>query len=188
MKWNKNHTLVLNAGTSISIEKISPYNPTTQLSRDYGLYDDGTCNTQMQIQIGSALYANCNGNGGSPSSFDDVNDAGGNLTVAPTSSSPVCTGTTITLTSTPGGTDHTSGSDTFTWTAISVPAGHTFTSVSGTGFENTTDIPTVIGTYIYEVEIDNGTITNTGTLTIIVNTCASPKVVTNRRITFRVKK
>lgn len=77
MKWNKNHTLILPTGTSIDIEKTSPYS--TVLGNDYGLYDDGTCNSQMQIQIGSTLYANCNGNGGSPSSFEDVNNNGGTL-------------------------------------------------------------------------------------------------------------
>lgn len=188
LKWDGNHTLSLLAGTSLSLESISPYNPTTELSSDYGIFTDNGCNVNKAINIGGVLYSNCNGGGpSSPPSFDDINIGGGTLTVSPTSPSPACLGTTITLTSNPDGTDHTPGSDTFTWTAITVPVGHVFAPVTGTA-ENTTDTPTIAGTYTYEVEINNGTITNTNTVTIIVNICTIPKIVTNRRITYRVKK
>lgn len=169
MEWGNNHTLVLPSGTLINIEQNSPYNPTTELGTDYGLYDDGTCNTQMQIQIGSTLYANCNGNGGSPSSFEDINTSGGNLTVSPSSNSPICSGQTLNLFANVGGTEADTAS--FTWSVISSPVPYSFTSTS----EDPVDDPgpTTAGTYIYEVTASSGTspniVTTTNTVTVTVN-------------------
>ena len=187
MEWGNNHTLVLPSGTLINIEQNSPYNPTTVLGTDYGLYDDGTCNTQMQIQIGSTLYANCNGNGGSPSSFQDVNNGGGNLTVSPTYTSPACSGQPVNLFANSGGTE--AGTATFSWTVISSPVAYTFTNTSEDTTDNTP--PTTLGNYVYEVTATSGTapdtITATNTVTVEIISC-NKTVITNRRITYRVKK
>lgn len=190
MKWNGNNTLVLPTGTSISIEQISPYNPTTQLGTHYGLYEAGDCSTPMEIIIGGTLYSNCNGEGKPPKppSFEDVNNGGGNLSVSPTSNSPVCSGQPVNLFANSGGTE--SGSAIFNWTVISSPVAYSFTSTSKNPIDDA-PAPTTIGTYVYEVTASSGTapniITNTNTVSVEIISC-NKTVITNRRITYRVKK
>jgi len=184
MKWDGNNTLILPTGTSIGIEKTSPYNPTTVLGTNYGLYEDGNCSTPMEIVIGGVLYSNCNGKGGSkPPSFEDINDGGGNLSVSPTSNSPVCLGDTVNLSANPGGTESDSVNS-YTWT-VTPPSNTTYSLPSGT--DTASDNPTETGTYLYHVTATANGTNASNTISVEVVSC-NKTVITNRRITYRVKK
>lgn len=182
LRWDANVSLSLPANASFFIESPNPDGLT--LGTDHGIYENPTgCNVQKILYIGTTRYTNCNGGGPNPKplTFNEVNNNGGNLGVAPSSNSPVCSGQTVTLFANPSGTD--AGSATYSWTVTSAPVAYTFSSTN----ENPTDTPTVIGTYIYEVTATSGSISNTNSVSVEIISC-NKTVITNRRITYRVKK
>ena len=71
----------------------------------------------------------------------------------------------------------------YNWTVTSSPVAYSFTDTN----ENPTDSPTVIGTYVYEVTATNGSVSNTNSVSVEITSC-NKTIITNRRITFRVKK
>ena len=180
-----NHLIGFPAGTNFIVESPNP-DTSLELGIDHGINEDhNSCSSSKAIEIDGTRYSTCSGGGGpGVISFDVLNDGGGNLTASPTATpSPSCANTSIQLSANPGGTETPSS---YSWTAIA-PTTYSFSST----LENPTDTPTVAGTYIYEVTIDNGDsppIETTATITVEVETCAPKRIITNRRITYRVKK
>ncbi len=184
LRWDANVSLSLTANASFFIENPNPDGLT--LGVGHGIYINPTgCNVNKILYIGTTRYTNCNGGGPNPKplTFTDANNNGGNLGVAPSSNSPVCSGLTVNLLANPSGTDAPTA--TYSWTVTSSPVAYTFSSTN----ENPTDTPTIVGTYVYEVTATNaaGTISNTNDVSVEITSC-NKKVITNRRITYRVKK
>ncbi|CAM1346593.1 hypothetical protein [Tenacibaculum crassostreae] len=181
--FSANKTFSLPAGTNFIVESPNPDG--LVLGTDHGLYTQyASCSASKTIKIGSSEYATCNGGGGGSSgneTFDQVNNSGGNLTVSPTYTAPPCINQTLNLFANPGGTEH-DASTTFSWT-VTPPVGAVY-MLSG---ENPTDTPTTTGIYIYEVTATSGSISNTNSVSVEIISC-NKTVITNRRITYRVKK
>ena len=185
LRWDANVTFSLPNNASFFIESPNPNGLT--LGTDHGVYINPTgCNVNKKLVIGTTIYTNCNGGGPNPKplTFEEANNNGGNLGVAPSSNSPVCLGNTVNLTANPSGEDYTSnpGGATFSWSIIS-PIGNPYSST----LENPTDTPSSTGSYTYQVTITLGGKSNTNTVVVTVNNC-NRKVITNRRITYRVNK
>lgn len=182
LRWDANVSLSLTTNASFFIENSNPDGLT--LGTDHGIYiNPAGCNVQKILYIGTTRYTNCNGGGPNPKplTFNEANNNGGNLGVAPTSNTPVCSGQTVNLFANPSGTD--AGSASYTWTVTSSPVAYTFSSTN----ENPTDSPTIVGTYIYEVTATSGAISNTNTVSVEIISC-NKRIITNRRITYRVNK
>lgn len=182
LRWDANVSLSLTANASLFIENSNPDGLT--LGTDHGIYiNPAGCNVQKILYIGATRYTNCNGGGPNPKplTFNEANNNGGNLGVTPTSNSPVCSGQTVNLFANPSGTD--AGSASYTWTVTSSPVAYTFSSTN----ENPTDSPTIVGNYIYEVTATSGTVSNTNTVSVEIISC-NKRIITNRRITYRVNK
>lgn len=187
--WSANKGLSFPAGTNFTVEPDHPDESPgggVELGVNHGLHENvGACSASKAIYIGTNKYTACTG-GSSDYNFDDVNDAGGNLTVTPTYTDPACSNQTLNLFAAPGGTE--AGTASFTWSVVSFPSPYTNTL---TNEENPTDTPTTSGIYVYQVTATSGTspniITTTNTVSVDVVIC-NKKVITNRRITYRVKK
>jgi hypothetical protein len=111
-RWTSNVTLTLPSG---AVFRISG-----------GTLDDGNpCSAAKRLVIGSQVYSTCNGGAGADYSFEDLNNSGGSLSVAPTSNSPVCEGTDLNLFSNPSGAGSAGAS--YSWTG-SGPGGYTFSA------------------------------------------------------------
>ncbi len=110
--WTSNVTLTLPSG---AIFRISG-----------GTLDDGNpCSAAKRLVIGSQIYSTCNGGAGADYSFEDLNNSGGSLSVAPGSDSPVCEGSDLNLFANPSGAGSSGAS--FSWVG-SGPGGYTFAS------------------------------------------------------------
>jgi hypothetical protein len=182
LKWDSNSTFSLPNNASFFIESPNPDG--LVLGTGHGVYINPTgCNVNKKLVIGATIYTNCNGGGPNPKpiTFNDANNNGGNLGVAPSSNSPVCSGLTVNLFANASGTDAPGAS--YNWTVTSSPVAYSFTDTN----ENPTDSPTVIGTYVYEVTATNGSVSNTNSVSVEITSC-NKTIITNRRITFRVKK
>ena len=184
--FNVNKTFSLPAGTNFIVESPNPDG--LVLGTDHGLYTQyASCNASKTIKIGSSEYATCNGGGGGSSgneTFDQVNNSGGNLTVSPTYTAPSCINQTLNLFANPGGTELGDTPINYTWN-VTPPSGSNYTLPNT---ENPTDTPTILGFYNYEVTISNASgVSNTNSVTVEIISC-NKTVITNRRITYRVKK
>ena len=131
--WTSNVSLFLPAGAAFILSG--------------GTLDDGNpCSAAKRLVIGSDIYATCNGAAGADYSFEDLQDAGGTLSVSPTSNSPLCEGEDLTLLANPSGTGASGAS--FSWSG---------TGTGGYSFSSTDENPIVsglsAGTYTYEVTI-----------------------------------
>lgn len=185
LRWDANVTFSLPTNASFYIESPNPNG--LVLGTDHGVYINPTgCNVNKKLVIGTTIYTNCNGGGPNPKplTFEEANNNGGNLGVSPSSNTPVCLGNIVNLSANPNGEDYNANptSATYLWSIIS-PTGNSFTST----LENPTDTPTTIDTYIYEVTISLGGKSNTNTVSVTINNC-NRKVITNRRVTYRVNK
>ncbi|TYP96991.1 G8 domain-containing protein [Tenacibaculum adriaticum] len=167
--WSANSTLTLPLGSNLTINTGSP-----------GLTSSG-CNANRKLIIGSANYATCNGGGsGTLYSFSEIN--GIDLRVDPSSNTQINLGQTVTLFANPSGPQLSDNPITYNWT-VTPPTGSGFSSTD----ENPTDVPTIAGTYIYKVVITNASGTkHTNSTTVNITAFSTKKVITNRRITFRV--
>ena len=159
-----NDEINLPANTSITIDP----SPAATLGIEHGLYNQNhkgqDCKDNSdKVIIGGIIYSSCAGTGSRPS-FDAINNGGGNLSVSPTSNSPVCLGDIVNLSANPSGVEVNSAI--YTWTAIS-PSNATYT-LSST-IDTASDTPTEIGTYLYEVKAESNDITDTKSVTVIVN-------------------
>lgn len=134
-EWTNNVSLYLPAGALFRISG--------------GVLDDGKpCNAAKRLVIGSQIYSTCNGGAGVDYSFEDLNNSGGSLAVAPSSNSPLCQGQSLTLFANPSG----AGSDTasFSWSG-SGPGGYSFNSTD----ENPVITGLNAGFYTYTVSIQD---------------------------------
>jgi len=161
---NGNDEINLPANTSITIDP----SPAATLGVEHGLYNQNhkgqDCKDNSdKVIIGGVIYSSCAGTGSRPS-FDAINNGGGNLSVSPTSNSPVCLGDIVNLSANPSGVEVNSAI--YTWTAIS-PSNATYT-LSST-IDTASDTPTETGTYLYEVKAESNGITDTKSVTVIVN-------------------
>jgi hypothetical protein len=184
LNWTVNKTFSLPAGTAFAVQSPNP-DPALQLGVDHGIFENTTaCSASKILKIGSTKYATCNGGGGSSVvTFNTVNNEGGNLSVFPTATpDPACANQVLQLNANPGGTEVNDTPLTYNWTA-SAPSGYSFSS----SLENPTDTPPNPGTYIYEVTVTNNSgLSSNGSVTVTVENC-NKTIITNRRITFRVK-
>lgn len=144
--WTNNVTLTLPAGSAFMVSG--------------GTLDDGKpCSAAKRLVIGSRIYSTCNGGAGADYSFQELNDAGGSLAVSPTSNSPVCEGTGLTLFANPSGAG--SAGATFSWTGAG-PGGYTFSSA----LENPVIAGLAAGSYTFSITItDSSGFTSSSTLT-----------------------
>lgn len=132
-----------------------------------GVLDNGNpCSAAKRLIIGSRIYSTCNGGAGADYSFEDLNNGGGSLAVTPSSNSPVCAGTDLTLFANPSGAG--SGTATFSWSG-SGPGAYTFSS--------TQQDPVIsglsAGNYTYTVTItDSSGFSHTNSVEAVVETGA----------------
>jgi hypothetical protein len=85
IKFSGNNEVRFPANTGIKI-----YSP--------GIIDNqGTCNNNVAVYIGTVKYAVCKGAGNAEFSFDEVNSSGGTLLALPTSTAVACQNSTINL-------------------------------------------------------------------------------------------
>ncbi len=133
------------------------------------LATDNPCNSAKRLIIGSTIYSTCNGGAGTDYSFDDLNDSGGSISVSASSNSPICDNETLNLYSNPSGAG--SSGATYSWTATAGPVGYTFSSTD----ENPVVTNLSAGSYTFSVTISDGTITNTDSVDVTVN--SSPTIV-----------
>ena len=132
------------------------------------------CNHNKAIKIGGIVYSNCNGSK-ADYSFEDLNNDGGSIYVAPTSNSPTCEGETLELFANPAGTGSTDPTNTFSWSGTG-PGGYTFSSTS----QDPTISGILSGTYNFEVTIThNSTYTNTNSVEVVVNSSPTAPTVTS---------
>ncbi|MBA6155309.1 hypothetical protein H3Z83_02040 [Tenacibaculum sp. S7007] len=181
-----NKSLKFPANTNIVVEPVHPDEGVggVALHDTHGLHANTTpCSNSRALEIGTSKYSSCQG-AGSLLTFDQVNNAGGNLNVSPSFTAPACINQTLNLFANPGGSELDDTPINYSWNVIP-PSGANYAI---TATENPTDTPLLLGSYIYEVTITNNSgITNTNSVTIEVTSC-NKKVITNRRITYRVKK
>lgn len=131
--WTSNVSFYLPAGAAIFISG--------------GILDNsGPCSASKRLVIGSQIYSTCNGGAGVDYTFDDLNNSGGSLAASPSSNSPVCEGTDLTLFANPSGAG--SSGATFSWSG-SGPGGYSFSST----VENPVVTGLNAGTYTFEVTI-----------------------------------
>ncbi|WP_378176178.1 hypothetical protein [Aquimarina sp. SS2-1] len=155
--WISNVTLSFPAGASIVVESGG------------SLDTRRPCSAAKRIQIGSVIYSTCNGGAGADYSFEDLNNGGGTLNVSPSSNSPICVGETLNLFANPSGAG--SGSATFSWSATG-PGGYSFSS----SLQDPTITGLGAGTYTYTVTISDGTISNTDSTEVTVNTAPNAPI------------
>ncbi|MDD5508952.1 MAG: hypothetical protein PHD25_11630 [Bacteroidales bacterium] len=130
-----------------------------------GLVAD-VCNNNAEFFIGTQKYAVCAGAPGDIFTFDQLNAAGGTLNAIPASNSPLCQGSTITLSGNYTGAIGTTPN--YAW-LVTAPGG-------GNTSYNSEDVSipeAVIGTYIAKLTVTtvlNGTTyTNSDTIHVTVN-------------------
>lgn len=184
MEWTANETFNLpNNNTAFVVEQLNPNGLT--LGVDHGV-KGSPCSASKRLNIRNTLYASCNGGAGAPYNFNQLNKSGGTLFVNPTSNSPVCSAQTVNLNANPGGAELTDTPINYDW-LVTPPIGIPYTL---TNSPTPTDTPIITGSYTYQVTITNNSgKSNTGSTMVTINNCSSPKtVITNRRITYRVKK
>ncbi|WP_025739685.1 immunoglobulin domain-containing protein [Aquimarina pacifica] len=155
--WTSNVTLFLPEGAAVIIIPSG------------SLDTSRPCSAAKRIQIGTIIYSTCNGGAGADYSFDDLNNAGGSLSVTPSSNSPICPSETLTLMANPSGTG--SGSATISWTGTG-PGSYSFSS----SLENPTETGLSSGTYTYTATISDGSISNTNSIDVIVDTQPSTPI------------
>ncbi|MHA7059763.1 immunoglobulin domain-containing protein [Aquimarina sp. M1] len=153
--WTSNVTLAFPAGASVVIESGG------------SLDTSRPCSAAKRIQIGTAIYSTCNGGAGADYSFEELNNGGGTLNVSPSSNSPICVGETLNLLANPSGAG--SGSASFSWSGTG-PLGYSFSSTA----QNPTITGLATGMYTYTVTISDGTISNTESTNVTVNTAPDP--------------
>lgn len=130
-----------------------------------GLTGDG-CNANKSIIIGNTTFAQCQGGPGSVYTFNDLMAAGGTINAIPSSNSPLCPGSTISLTGSYSGA--IGSAPIYSW-SVSFPNGGTTVyntqnvsinnAISGT-YSATLTVSTVLGGQTY---------TNSETISVIVN-------------------
>jgi Ig-like domain-containing protein len=158
VSWTANVTLSLPAGAAFVIESG-------------GSVDNSTpCSAAKRLVIGAIVFSACNGGGGASYSFTELNTGGGSLNVSPSSNSPICVGDILTLFSNAEGLGSTSA--TFSWSATG-PGGYTFSST----LEDPTVSGLTAGTYTYTVTATGGSLSNTNSTEVIVN--SAPNVPTS---------
>ncbi len=157
MRWTANVTFSIPAGGAITIESGG------------GLLASGPCNGSKRIDIGTARYSACNGQAGTGISFEDINNAGGSISVTPTSNAPICVGLTLNLLAGASGFTNPSQPTTFSWVGTG-SGGYTFNST----IENPTIIGLIAGTYTYTVTISNDGNSNTNSVDVIVIASPNP--------------
>jgi hypothetical protein len=160
--------LIVNSGGSIYFfnksNLVLPLNAVLSVTTG-GLTGDG-CNANKSIVIGNTTFAQCQGGPGSVYSFSELMSAGGTINAIPASNSPLCPGSTISLTGTYGGAVGTA--PTYSWSVMAPGGGTTVyntqnvsitNAVSGT-YSATLTVSTVLGGQTYS---------NSETISIIVN-------------------
>ncbi|MDC6353597.1 MULTISPECIES: hypothetical protein [unclassified Robiginitalea] len=131
--WTSNVTLYLPAGAAFRVSG--------------GVLDDGKpCSAAKRLVIGTRMYSTCNGGAGADYSFEELNDQGGSLAVAPSADSPICEGEALNLYANPSGAGSVGA--TFSWFGTG-PLGYIY---SGTD-ENPVITGLGAGTYTYTVTI-----------------------------------
>lgn len=85
VKFSGNNEIRFPSNTSILIDAPGKFD------------DNGTCNNNVAVYLGSVKFAVCNGSGNSEYTFDQVNSSGGTLVATVSSISPVCQNSTINL-------------------------------------------------------------------------------------------
>jgi hypothetical protein len=131
--WTSNVSFYLPAGAALFISG--------------GILDNsGPCNASKRLVIGPQIYSTCNGGAGVDYTFEDLNNSGGSLSASPSSNSPVCGGSDLTLFANPSGAGSSGAS--FSW-AITDPAGDPFSSTA----ENPVVSGLTPGTYTFEVTV-----------------------------------
>jgi len=133
-----------------------------------GTLDDGKpCSASKRLRIGSVIYSTCNGGAGADYSFEDLQNAGGSLSVSPDSNSPVCEGTDLNLYANPSGAG--SSGATFSWSATG-PGGYSFSSTD----ENPVVSGLAAGSYSFTVVItDSSGYSSSGTTAVEITAGAS---------------
>ena len=152
--WTANVTLTLPAGAAFKLTG--------------GTLDNGTpCSAAKRLIIGTNIFATCNGQAGADYSFADLINGGGSLAVTPSSNSPLCEGSDLTLFANPSGAGSTGA--TYNWTATG-PGGYSFTSTD----QDPVVSGLVPGSYTYTVTItDSLGNTNTDSTSAEVETAAA---------------
>ena len=127
------------------IDLILPSNAVLYVTSDttpnpdyYGLIGD--CNHNQDIFIGSSVYAYCNGGGTTALTFLEVMIGDGTLNATPNSNTPVCAGSTITLSGSYVGTFGTAV--TYSWNIVAPGGGNSSSTV-----QNPTITNAIVGTY-----------------------------------------
>ena len=110
------------------------------------LDNSGPCNASKRLVIGSQIYSTCNGGAGVDYTFDDLNNSGGSLSVSPSSNSPICEGSDLTLFANSSGAGSSGAS--FSWVGTG-PGGYTYTSTD----ENPVIAGLAAGSYSFTVSI-----------------------------------
>ncbi len=131
--WTSNVSFYLPAGAAIFISGGT-------------LDNSGPCNASKRLVIGSQIYSTCNGGAGVDYTFDDLNNSGGSLSASPSSNSPVCEGSDLTLFANPSGAGSSGAS--FSWNG-SGPGGYSYSSTT----ENPVISGLTAGTYTFTVTI-----------------------------------
>ena len=110
--WTSNVSFYLPVGAAIRISG--------------GLLDNsGPCNASKRLVIGSQIYSTCNGGAGVDYTFEDLNNSGGSLSASPSSNSPICQGSDLTLFANPSGAGSSGAS--YNWVETG-PSGIPFAS------------------------------------------------------------
>lgn len=126
--------------------------------------DDGTCNNNVALYIGTVKYAVCVGQGNATYTFAQVNSGLGTLDSKPGSYSPVC-GSVVNLIGTYSGVINNTKPVTYLWTG-SGPSSVVFNNSTSASTSATTTIP---GTYSFTLTVSNDGYSNSETISVIFN-------------------
>ncbi|WP_445383254.1 PKD domain-containing protein [Robiginitalea sp. IMCC43444] len=136
MVWTNNVSLFLPSGAQFRIAG--------------GVLDDGKpCSAAKRLVIGSQIYSTCNGGAGVDYSFEDLQNEGGSLAANPSSNSPICVGTTLTLFANATGAGSSGAS--YSWVGTG-PGTYSFSSTA----QDPTETGLAAGTYTYTVTVTDG--------------------------------
>ena len=150
VEWTNNVSLFLPSGAQFRIVG--------------GVLDDGKpCSAAKRLVIGSQIYSTCNGGAGVDYSFEDLQNEGGSLAANPSSNSPICIGTTLTLFANASGAGSSGAS--YSWVGTG-PGTYSFSSTA----QDPTETGLAAGTYTYTVTVtDGGGYSYTASTEVIVN-------------------
>jgi hypothetical protein len=160
--------VTINAGSKMKFSGNNditfPENTVIKLNSGGEIDDDGSCNNNVAIYIGTKKYAVCKGAGNAEYTFTDINSSSGTLDSKPGSYSPVC-GNVVNLAGSYSGIINDNKPVTYLWTA-SGPSSVVFSNNTSAATSATTSVP---GVYSFTLTVANDGYSNYETTSVTVS-------------------